>query len=148
MIFTVVTKGEYMIKKLTTPEDISILFSLDDNPREQLPCDKDAWIQWLTEQVSNIRVGIWANLINNSEVTAYIVVLNSVLPPISDTATVIYLWSTGHKTTKALVDYVKPWVIATGAARGAITVPIKHTDKYMACFDTAKVASVYEWRIS
>ena len=134
-----------MIKKLRIPDDVSMLFHVQDDVEQQFPCDRSAWIQWLTEQIINPKVGIWA-AIKNNHVIGYIVMMNGVIPPIFDAAVVLYLWSENHKTTRLLVEEAKKWIPEIGAKRGLVNVPKNHTEKYMKSFGGKKIANVFEWR--
>ena len=135
-----------MLKKLQTPNDISILFDLDDDAGTQFPCDRSTWIQWLTEQAANPKIGIWA-AIKNENVIGYLVMMDSVIPPLFDAAVVLYLWSPGsHKITRSLIEEAKNWTRIINAKRGLITVPENHDKKYMESFGGRKIANVFEWR--
>lgn len=137
-----------MIKRLQTPDDIRILFNLNDDAEIQFPCDRSAWIQWLTEQAANPKIGIWAAL-KNEKATAYLVMMDGRFPPIFDSSVVLYLWSPiNHKITRNLIEEAKKWTQEIGAKRGLITVPKSHDKKYMESFGGEKIANVFEWRIN
>ncbi len=136
-----------MIKKLQTPDDVSILFNIIDDVEWQFPCDRSAWIQWLVEQIVNPKIGVWA-AIEDDIVSGYLVMLDSIAPPISDSVVVLYLWSPqSHKITRLLIEEAKKWTQEIGAKRGLITVPESHNEKYIKSFGGKKIASVFEWRI-
>lgn len=136
-----------MIKKLQTPDDISMLFTVVDDVERQFPCDRSSWIQWLVEQISNPKIGVWAAIEDNIA-AGYLVMLDSMAPPISDSVVVLYLWSpSSHKITRSLIEEAKKWAQTIGAKRGLITVPESHNEEYMKTFGGKKIANVFEWRV-
>lgn len=109
-----------MIKQLKTPDDISILFKLPDDIEKQLPCNRSEWIQWLVENVSNPRIGIWAN-IEQDQANGYIVAINNVMPPVSNAIGLLYIWYSWNplkrKATRKLVGITEDWGREAGAKR-------------------------------
>lgn len=113
-----------MIKRLTTAEDISMLFDLKDDSEIQFPCGRHAWMQWLTEQAANPKVGIWATVEQNQAI-GYIVAIDNVMPPISDSVSLLYIWYSWkpikRKDTQNLIRTIEDWGREIGAKQ-VITV--------------------------
>lgn len=136
-----------MIKRLMTVKDVGILFNVKDDAASQFPCDRNAWVQWMVEHISSPKVGIWVTE-EDGVITSYIVLLNTVTPPLSNTVIVLYLWSNcSHKKLRKLIEKAKEWVVEIGSKKAIITVPLGHDKKYMASFGGNNVATIYEWEV-
>lgn len=107
-----------MIKRLQTPEDISILFHVQDDVEQQLSCSRSEWIQWLVENVANLKIGVWAKLEDN-QAKGYVVAVNNILLPISNNVGILYIWYSWsplqRKATQNLVKAVENWGRENGA---------------------------------
>ncbi|MCK4818674.1 hypothetical protein KA005_23080 [bacterium] len=84
-----------MIKRLQTPEEISILFST-------LPSQ---WIQWLTENCTNPKIYIIAEFDN--DLVGYVIALDSVFPPISDYFAILFDGKESNNSIDELKIYAK-----------------------------------------
>ena len=96
-----------MIKKLEV-EDIAKILHLNDNVTDYFPCDKGEWVQWLIQNVDNPDLFIMG-VVEDGEVTGYIVAINSVKPPLDDSVYVLYAWSAGFEMNKKILKNLIDW---------------------------------------
>lgn len=137
-----------MIKTLDSVDEVIKILQTDDDVLEKLmPCTKGEWVQFLCQNIDNPKFEILGEMKDNV-LESYIVLIDSIIPPVFDSVVILYLFSPeNHKTTRMLVEKGKEWAIKIGAKKGIISVPIDHSEKYMSVFGGEKIANVYEWRI-
>ena len=107
-----------MIKRLTTEEEVAELIGIDDENIEDIfGCTKGEWIQWLVSQATNENLFILASY-KDDFISDYIVVSNTVCPPLTDSISILYVYSKLGKTKheEVLKEIVK-WGISLGAKR-------------------------------
>ncbi len=136
------------IEEINKAEQIAQILHMGDLYFENaFPCEIGEWVQWLIQQIENPGIKIYGE-IECDILSAYIVAMNSVMPPVFDSVAVLYLHSPhSHKITRALVEATKKWAIIVGAKRGLIPVPENHSGKYMESFGGKKIANIYEWKV-
>ena len=98
------------IKRITTPEELSKIFSV-------LPSE---YIQWLTEGITNPKLHVWVES-EADEIAeiAYVVALDSVAPPISDYFTVLF----DYGKTDVLLTVLLEEAAGCGAKQLVMAVP-------------------------
>lgn len=97
-----------MIKRLQTPEEVSILFP-------KLP---SSWVQWVTENCTNPKFYIMAEI--KDELIGYIIVLNGVQKPISNFFVILSLWG----NVKKLMNDIKKNSKKEGAEQIMMTAKV------------------------
>lgn len=84
-----------MIKRLQTPEEVSILFP-------KLP---SSWVQWVTENCTNPKVYIIAEIEN--EIVGYVIGVESLCPPVGDYFAILFDGLNSLLAIEKLKEYAK-----------------------------------------
>ena len=108
-----------MIKKLETT-DIAQILKMDDPIDKIFPCEKGEWIQWLNQNIDHPNLYIIGHVINGS-LKSYAVAMNTVVPPLSDMITIIFISELDKKFIKKIKDWARE--------KQAKKVAIQSTDK-------------------
>ena len=104
------------VKKLESVEEIAKLLGVKDDVEKYFPCSHGEWIQWLVSQAENEKIAIWANTNKNDVMDSYVVVFNTVSPPLSRHCFIPYAWSVlGRNETQVGVNEIVKWAQSTGA---------------------------------
>jgi len=111
-----------IIKKTNLVKDITQILSLqDDHLEKQIPCDKGEWVQWLVQNIENDRIGIWTIKDDNEgRVKAYVVAVDAMNPPISDSVVILYssvYSSIGEEGNQEVMEKIKEWSRERGAKK-------------------------------
>jgi len=134
-----------MIKRIQTPHDVVMFHALNDEIEEHFPCDKTAWIQWLTERSDNPNYLILANVNSHDQIDAYVVAFNNVNPPLQDFVAVIYMWAPNLNALFEIARMGEAWALAQGASK--IVAKTDLDDKFLTAFGYKQTAKYVEKKI-
>ncbi len=120
------------VKRLKTIEEVAKLLGVQDDVGEYFPCGRGEWVQWLVSQADNERFAIWANFDEAGKIDSYIVALDNIEPPISDSLFIPYAWSVlGQEQNEQVLAEVVKWGKERGAKRiRAMAVDPEKLEKY------------------
>ena len=120
------------IKEVSTVEDVMSLWTVEDDVEDVLHLERGEWIQWLMAQFQQEfrRVHIWT-VDKGGKIVAYVVVLNSVVPPVSSSVAILYMWSLLDVEEEGLLlSHIKKWAKERRASTVTVTVKGKDVKKY------------------
>jgi hypothetical protein len=104
------------------------LLKFADNVADCFPCDRGAWIQWLTRAVASEKTFCMQILEPDKSVSGYVVAVDQVMPPLSDCVFVLYSYSEKNfRDNERVLEALKAWAAGCGAKRIRFT-----TDNVMA----------------
>lgn len=106
-----------MIKICKEPGDLTPIFHLKDKFDETfLICSRSEYLQFLVENVGNERVLIVIDLDENEKTAkGYVVSVNGVLPPLSNSVSIIYVFSGDGCDLELIFKYIEDWGRKIGA---------------------------------
>lgn len=112
-----------IVEKTENPNDIVAILKIPDNRLEkQFPCTKLEWVQWLIGMVAKENaIGIWVvREIESGAMLGYVVAVNSIAPPISDSAMILYsniCFVESEDANRLAVEKIKEWSQEIGAKK-------------------------------
>jgi len=112
-----------IVEKTESVKDIAeILRISDDRLEKQLPCTKGEWVQWLMTMIGKKNaIGVWiAREEENKPILGYVVAVNSIAPPISNSVLILYstICLVGSDEVNGIaIEKIKSWASELGAKK-------------------------------
>ena len=119
-----------MIKKINQPIDLKhIILLKEDNIQDYIYYHRDAWIQWLFSIIKSPNVLIIVDVNDNEETMAYAVVILAKIPPLSNSAQIVYLYQKEGYDIEPLLSEIEKWCLQNEVRLLEITTKDQFLDK-------------------